>query len=77
MEYSQSVSDQAYLINRLYFWLSLTFIITRTLTSLYLAASIHDASKAPLKVFRNVPPNEWSVEVNTAILFKLAYDTHY
>lgn len=46
-----------------YFWFSLTFLITRTLAVSLYAANINDESKKPARVFRAVPRESWCLEV--------------
>lgn len=46
-----------------YFWFSLTFLITRTLAVSLYAAEINDESKKPTRVFRAVPRESWCLEV--------------
>lgn len=51
-------------MNAVYFWLSLLFIIGRTLSVMFCAAAVNDASRRPVAVLRNVPPGAaWSQEV--------------
>lgn len=47
-----------------YFWFSLTFLITRTLAVSLYAADINDESKRPSRVFRAVPRESWCLEVS-------------
>lgn len=47
----------------LYFWFSFTFLISRTLAVILYSAEINDQSKEPLKVIRNVPREEWCLEI--------------
>lgn len=56
-------SDIPNAINAVYFWLSLAFIMSRTLAMLFCAASVNDASRRPIAVLRNVPCSAWNVEV--------------
>lgn len=46
-----------------YFWFSLTFLISRTLAVSLYSAEIHNESKKPIEILRAVPTNSWSVEV--------------
>lgn len=46
-----------------YFWVSLIYIIGRTLAVSLYSADINDASKKPLEVFRAVAREDWCVEV--------------
>lgn len=43
--------------------MSLLFILARTLVTLFCAAAVHDASRRPVAVLRNVPASGWSAEV--------------
>lgn len=51
-----------FLINRIYFWYSLIFLIARTSAMFLLASSINDESKKPLKVLRSIPNRGWFPE---------------
>lgn len=51
-----------YSVNYAYFWFSLLFLISRTVTVFLLASGIHDASKEPAYVLRTVRTVDWSVE---------------
>ncbi|CAG9805825.1 unnamed protein product [Chironomus riparius] len=46
-----------------YFWISLSYLIGRTLAVSLYSAGINDASKKPLEVFRSVCREDWCVEV--------------
>lgn len=50
-------------VHAVYFWFSLTFLITRTLAVSLYASGIHDESKKTIEALRAVPPNSWSLEV--------------
>lgn len=52
-----------------YFWFSLTFLITRTLAVSLYAAEINDESKKPTRVFRAVPRESWCLEVGSRVEF--------
>lgn len=56
-------SDIPFVISTVYFWLSIFFIIGRTMSTLFIAASIHDASRKPIVTLRNVPSIAYSLEV--------------
>lgn len=45
-----------------YFWVSVTFLITRALAVSLYAAEIHQASKKPLIVLRATPNISWCME---------------
>lgn len=51
------------LAHAVYFWFSLTFLITRTLAVSLYAADINDESKKPTRVLRAVPRESWCLEV--------------
>lgn len=46
-----------------YFWVSLVYLIGRTLAVSLYSASINDESKKPLEVFRSVSRQDWCPEV--------------
>lgn len=50
-------------ISALYFYFSICFIICRTLSVLYFAASINDYSKEPYHLLKSVPYSCWGPEV--------------
>ncbi|KAJ6635417.1 Gustatory receptor for sugar taste 64f, partial [Pseudolycoriella hygida] len=58
-----SFHEISLLVNKIYFWVALTFVFMRTLVMLFCASSIHDASLKPLRVLRSVPSVAWSNEV--------------
>lgn len=47
----------------IYFWFSLSFLISRTLALSLFSSEIHDESKKPIDILRAVPTNSWSTEV--------------
>lgn len=47
-----------------YFWFSLTFLITRTLAVSLYSSAINDQSKIPLHIFRACPSQSWCLEVS-------------
>lgn len=49
-------------INKVYFWFSLTFLITRTLAVSLYASYIHDESKKPIAILRAIPRHSWCKE---------------
>lgn len=51
--------DFPFAVNVFYFWYSLIFLIARTSTLFFIASSIHDESKLPLKVLRTIPNEGW------------------
>lgn len=53
-----------FLMNKIFFWLSLLYMIYRTVCVLYFASNINDESRKPLVYLRGVPTAVWSVEVN-------------
>ncbi|XP_059610052.1 gustatory receptor for sugar taste 64b-like [Phlebotomus argentipes] len=50
-------------LNTIYFWYSLIYIITRTLTMLFFAASVNEAAKEPYQMLKALPHTSWSVEI--------------
>ncbi|XP_055373594.1 gustatory receptor for sugar taste 64a-like [Condylostylus longicornis] len=56
-----------FIINYIYFWFSLSYLICRTLFIFMCAASINDQAVLPLKLLRNVPSESWNTEVERLI----------
>lgn len=52
-----------YLINKIYFWYSLLYLIGRTCVVFLCAGSIHDVSRRPIEYIRTVPTCEWCTEL--------------
>lgn len=50
-------------VHSFYFWVSLTYMIGRTLAVSLYSAEINDQSKKPLDVFRTVSREDWGIEV--------------
>lgn len=46
-------------MNSVYYWYSLIFLIARTSAVFFIASSIHDESKKPLKILRTIPNDGW------------------
>lgn len=46
-----------------YFWFSLTFLISRTLAVSLYSSAVNDQSKVPLRYFRACPSESWCLEV--------------
>ena len=49
-------------MNKVYFWFSLIFLITRTLAVSLYASYIHDESKKPINILRAIPRHSWCKE---------------
>lgn len=49
-------------MNKVYFWFSLTFLITRTVAVSLFASYIHDESKKSIYVLRAIPRYSWCKE---------------
>ncbi|KAL7039352.1 hypothetical protein ACKWTF_009883 [Chironomus riparius] len=52
-----------FLVNKIYFWYSTVFLICRTSAMFLISASINEESIKPLSVFRTIPSNGWTQEV--------------
>ncbi|XP_070498772.1 gustatory receptor for sugar taste 64a-like [Chironomus tepperi] len=52
-----------FLANKIYFWYSTVFLICRTSAMFLTSASINDESIKPLSVFRSIPSEGWTQEV--------------
>ncbi|XP_055696745.1 gustatory receptor for sugar taste 64b-like isoform X1 [Phlebotomus papatasi] len=50
-------------LNTIYFWFSLLFVICRTLTTLFFAASVNEAAKEPYQILKTLPYTSWTVEI--------------
>ncbi|XP_055326853.1 gustatory receptor for sugar taste 64f-like [Sitodiplosis mosellana] len=58
----RSIKEMPSFLNKVYFWFSLTFLITRTVAVSLFASHIHDESKKPITVLRAVPNHSWCKE---------------
>ena len=56
-------SDKPTFAHTFYFWVSLIYLIGRTLAVSLYSASINDESKKPLEIFRAVSRQDWCVDV--------------
>lgn len=59
-----SFSAFAERLNALYFYFSISFIISRTLMTLYFATTVHEAGGRPYRLLKNVPHDAWGPEVD-------------
>lgn len=50
------------MVEAVYFWFSLIFLITRTLAVSLYASAIHEESKKSAKALRAIPSNSWCLE---------------
>lgn len=57
------ISSLPYLINNIYFWYSLLYLIGRTVFVFLCAASVHDASLRPLEYMRHAQTAGWCTEL--------------
>lgn len=55
-------------LNALYFYFSIVFIISRTLSMLYFATTVNEASQRPYNILKSIPHMSWGPEVD-----RLAY----
>lgn len=62
-KYPQYYSKLPYLLNEIYFWYSLLYLIGRTVCVFLCAASIHDASRRPLEYIRHSSTAGWCSEL--------------
>lgn len=51
-------------LNALYFYYSITFIISRTLLTLYCATTVHEAGRRPAVLLKSIPNDAWGPEVD-------------
>lgn len=59
----QSFGDIPETLNALYFKFSISFIISRTLATLYFATTVHEAAAGPKVLVKSVPHQAWGPEV--------------
>uniref|UniRef100_A0A1I8MAU3 Gustatory receptor n=1 Tax=Musca domestica TaxID=7370 RepID=A0A1I8MAU3_MUSDO len=59
----KSLQKKPSIAHTLYFWYSLIFVIFRTFLFALFAAAVHDESKRPLVIFRNVKREYWCSEL--------------
>ncbi|XP_055605235.1 gustatory receptor for sugar taste 64a-like [Uranotaenia lowii] len=52
-----------YVMNDIYYWFSLLFLIARTVTMFLSAAHIHETAKKPLDIVTRIPNSGWCVEL--------------
>ena len=52
-----------YIINKVYFWYSFIFLIFRTTATFMYASFIVENSRKPLRIFRTIPTEGWSEEL--------------
>lgn len=50
-------------LNALYFYFSIIFIISRTLSTLYFATTVHEAARRPHILVKSIPHQAWGEEV--------------
>ena len=55
--------NQAFIIDEIYFYFSVTYLIYRTSATFLFASSIYEASRKPLKIIRSVPDQGWCQEI--------------
>ena len=60
---SINFSPLPFLANKIYFWYSTIFLICRTSAMFLASASINDESIKPLAVFRTIPSEGWTHDV--------------
>lgn len=59
-------------LNALYFYFSIIFIISRTLSMLYFATTVNEASQRPYNILKSIPHDSWGPEVE-----RLAYQLRH
>lgn len=60
---SSIFSNHVFLIETIYFYFSMAFLMCRTSALFLLASSIFENSKKPLKIFRSIPNEGWCQEI--------------
>lgn len=55
-------SPVPFVINSIYFWCSLIYLLARTSAMFFIASSINDESRKPLKILRTIPSEGWFSE---------------
>ncbi|XP_055715739.1 gustatory receptor for sugar taste 64a-like [Phlebotomus papatasi] len=61
--FNSFTSNYSDIISTVFFWFSLLFVMGRAVCCLLCVASIHEATKGPLRILRRVPTKHWSVEL--------------
>lgn len=51
-------------LNALYFYYSITFIISRTFLTLFFATTVYEAARRPRILLKSIPPQAWGPEVD-------------
>lgn len=67
ISFSNVYSPKGSSIENLYFWLSLVFLLSRTLLVTLIAAKLNDESKRPIRVLRAIPTEHYQTEVSSTI----------
>uniref|UniRef100_A0A3F2YU21 Gustatory receptor n=1 Tax=Anopheles christyi TaxID=43041 RepID=A0A3F2YU21_9DIPT len=49
--------------NYIYFWYSLLLLMFRTIVMIYVGSGVYVASTSPLQLLRNVPSNNWGIDL--------------
>ncbi|XP_037035018.1 gustatory receptor for sugar taste 64f-like [Bradysia coprophila] len=62
MQLLNSFQPKRSLIESVYFWFSLSFLLWRILSVLLNASKIHDESKRPMTIIRNIPQEQYHKE---------------
>lgn len=51
-------------LNAVYFKFSISFVVSRTLMTLYFATTVHEAGRGPYLLLRSIPRDGWGPEVD-------------
>ncbi|XP_053691099.1 gustatory receptor for sugar taste 64f-like [Sabethes cyaneus] len=57
-----SMNSHPSVVHMLYFWVGLSFLISRTLAVTMYSAQVNDESKRPIEVLRTIPRDGWCLE---------------
>lgn len=63
LDKSSICSNHTFVIEKIYFYYSITFLICRTSALFLLASSIYENSRKPLKIIRSIPNEGWFQEI--------------
>lgn len=52
-----------FVIDKVYYYVSITFILARASTTFLFASKVYENSKKPLKIIRSIPNRGWHIEL--------------
>lgn len=57
------ISPLPFVLSKIYFWVSLLFLIARTSATILFGAQVYESARRPLEVIRSVPSEMWCEEL--------------